>query len=85
VAGYVKTTKPGIEECALRGEQVNSAATISRDGKQVSLGRFNSSEEAAQVYDAAAINFYGPLARLNFTGARSGLSRQNFLPCSDAV
>jgi hypothetical protein len=41
-------------------------ASISSNGKQISLGRFPSAELAARAYDDAARRLHGPLARLNF-------------------
>lgn len=41
-------------------------AQIRRDGKSYHLGLFSDREEAARAYDAAAIEFFGEYARINF-------------------
>jgi hypothetical protein len=41
-------------------------AKIESDGVRFSLGIYNTQEEAARVYDAAAIRLHGEFARLNF-------------------
>lgn len=41
-------------------------ANISKEGKQVYLGLFDSEEEAAKAYDARASELFGEFARLNF-------------------
>lgn len=42
-------------------------AEIRVKGKGIKLGRFNSKEEAAIVYDVAAIKYHGEFAVLNFS------------------
>lgn len=42
------------------------AATIRENKKGIYLGMFFTAEEAAQVYDAAAVRIYGEFAVLNF-------------------
>lgn len=47
------------------------AADIS--GQQTTIGIFNTAEEAAQAYDAAAMSMYGLSASLNFPAQVSSL------------
>lgn len=41
------------------------AAAIKHQGKRTHLGRFDTAREAADAYDAAAKELFGPYARLN--------------------
>lgn len=41
-------------------------AQIRIDGRKVNLGRYATAEEAARVYDAAAVDSFGGFAQLNF-------------------
>jgi hypothetical protein len=52
----------GIEKMA----KGNWRARIANNGKYIHLGMYNTAEEAARVYDAAAKEAYGEFASLNF-------------------
>jgi len=46
---------------------------IQNNGKDIYLGSFKSSEEAAIAYDNAAIRFFGEFAKLNFPQAPASI------------
>jgi hypothetical protein len=51
----------------VRFEHKKWRARIFVNNKRVHLGLFESAEDAAKAYDAAALKHYGPFARLNFS------------------
>lgn len=51
---------------SLRKDRGVWRSTIFVDGKQVFLGTFKDEEKAARAYDAAALQYHGDFARLNF-------------------
>lgn len=54
------------------------AARIKFHGMTISLGRFNTEEQAAHIYDKAAVLRFGKYARLNFPYVGVGYTRQLF-------
>jgi hypothetical protein len=61
----IKTTSRFIGVC-LDKESGRWIAAITKEGKKVHLGRFDSEPDAAKAYDAAAKKYRGEFARLNF-------------------
>ena len=49
-------------------------ARICANGKHISLGYYETEEEAARAYDAAALKHFGEYAQLNFPSNRLGAS-----------
>jgi hypothetical protein len=45
------------------------AARVRHSKREISLGTYDTREEAARAYDAAALRIYGPLAFVNFRDA----------------
>jgi len=50
-----------------REERKKFMANINPFGKYIFLGYFGLASEAAKAYDNAALKYYGPEAKLNFT------------------
>jgi len=69
---------PPEREIGFRGVCRNKdrwSARITRDGKHVHLGTYDTKEDAARAYDEAARRLHGEFARFNFPreGERSAL------------
>ena len=62
---YANNTS-GFKGVALRRESGRWRAYINCDGRRTNLGTFSSPIEAALAYDSAAVEAFGPFARLNF-------------------
>jgi hypothetical protein len=59
-----RDSKSGYKGVVLSKGRWSASITVS--GRQKHLGRFDTSEEAARAYDAAARELHGAFARLNF-------------------
>lgn len=58
--------RPGIKGAYQMANSTRWGAHIQTNGKRVHLGCFDTEEEAARAYDAAALKYHGEFARLNF-------------------
>jgi hypothetical protein len=54
------------------------ASAVKKNGKKICLGRFDTPEQAAHVYDKAAIRYFGKYAKLNYPMDRVSYTRQLF-------
>lgn len=61
-----KDNKTGIKGVGFDSDRNKYAARITADDKVIHLGRFDTIEDAAKAYDAAAKELHGEFARLNF-------------------
>jgi len=63
--GIRADNKTGFRGVSFDTESQKYAAAIGHHGKVKRLGRFNTPEEAARVYDAAAVILHGEFANTN--------------------
>ena len=63
-----KNNKTGFKGVSRTNKGRTWRANIAINKKQTHLGTFNTPEEAARAYDAAAIEHFGEFAKLNFPG-----------------
>lgn len=64
-AGLANHNTSGFRGVSMNAKSGKWAAQIKIFGEQTYLGRYDTPEEAARVYDAAAIEHFGEFARLN--------------------
>lgn len=61
-----RTNKSGYKGVDWDSHHGKWRAQIAKDGRHYHLGRFDTAEEAARAYDAAARRLHGAFARVNF-------------------
>lgn len=59
------TNKSGFKGVSWEAHTGKWRAKIGTDHKQITIGRFDTKEDAARAYNEAAIKYHGPFARLN--------------------
>lgn len=64
--------KSGFKGVCWNKSRENWEVTIQINGKHRHIGYYDTPEEAARVYDEAAIKYHGEFARLNFPDMTAG-------------
>jgi hypothetical protein len=60
-----KNNTSGYKGVSWRKDAKKYRAYIMKDQKEIHLGYFNSKKEAAKIYNIAALQYFGPFAKLN--------------------
>ena len=64
--GPSKANTSGYVGACFDNREKKWLATITKEGKQIRLGYYDSAVDAALAYDRAAVQYHGEFARLNF-------------------